>query len=529
MILLIDNYDSFTFNIFQYIRRMGHQVKVARNDEITVDEIEVLNPSHIVISPGPGTPRTAGNSTEIVKSYTGKIPILGICLGHQCIGSAFGASIVRAARLYHGKISRIEHDNRGIFSNISNPFPATRYHSLVIEKVSVPPQLEISAHSEDGEIMALRHKRYSVTGLQFHPESIGTGEGFRLLENFLKPEHNLPLVRPAIQKMLERVDLTEEESEKVMDEITSGQATPAQIASFLTGLSIKGETVSELAGFVRVMRRKATPVKRPEGRKVVDTCGTGGDSSGTFNISTVSAFVTAGAGITVAKHGNRSVTSRCGSADLLEALGVNIHLSPQSIQEALDEIGIAFLFAPNLHGSMKHAVPVRRDMGVRTAFNILGPLSNPAGADCQVIGVFDSAITEKIAGVLVRLGTEKAMVVHGGDGLDEITLTGETKVSEVNDGWIRNYSLDPADYGFQYCEPGDLKGGGLKTNCEIALSVMEGEKGPRRDVVILNSAAAIYSSGMVDNFEEAVLRAGDSLDSGAALKKLEELIEYSGS
>jgi anthranilate synthase/phosphoribosyltransferase len=527
MILIIDNFDSFTFNIYQYIRKMNYQVTVIRNTKITTQEIKKMNPSQIIISPGPGRPESAGISVDVVKSFKGKIPILGICLGNQCIAAAFGADIVKAARVYHGKISEITHDGNGIFNGIKNPFTATRYHSLVIKKGTLPEEFEISAMSEDDEIMAIRHKTYPIVGVQFHPESIGSPSGYELLHNFITQEPKISIMQSAIKKVFSGKSLTEEESQKVMEEITSGDSTPAQIASILTALSLKKETVSELTGFVKVMREKASVVQKPKKKKVIDTCGTGGDSSGTFNISTVSAFVVAGAGITVAKHGNRSITSRCGSADVLEALGVNISLSPELLAEAMDKIGIAFLFAPGLHQSMKHAVPVRIDMGVRTAFNILGPLTNPARADYQIIGVFEEAITEKVAKVLANLGMERAMVVHGCDGLDEITLTGKTKISELKDGWIKNYLFEPTDYDFYHCSSDDLKGGEIKTNCEIALSILGGEKGPKRDVVVLNAAAAIYLADGANSFQEAINMAQASIDEGAAMKKLKDLVEFS--
>lgn len=529
MILLIDNFDSFTYNIFQYLTKMDYQVTVKRNNEITIRGIREMNPSHIIISPGPGRPETAGICIDVIKSFKGKIPILGICLGHQCIGVAFGGEIVRAAELYHGKLSEITHDGKGIFNGIKNPFTAARYHSLVIRKVSVPEELEVSAMSEDGEIMAVRHRMYSVEGVQFHPESIGSDFGFEILDNFLKHRPEPSIIQTAIKKVISGNHLTDVEAEKVMDEITSGEATPAQIASILTALALKGEAVSELTGFARIMRQKATPIDKPKNRKVVDTCGTGGDASGTFNISTIAAFVTAGAGLTVAKHGNRSITSRCGSADVLEALGVNISNSPELLSNSLDKVGIAFLFAPRLHASMKHAVPVRIEMGIRTAFNILGPLANPARADYQIIGVFDPTITEKVAHVLINLGLERAMVVHGTDGLDEITLTGKTIVSEINNGWAKTYLLNPEDYQLRLCSPADLKGGDLKTNCEIALAILEGKKGAKRDVVILNAAAAIYLAKKAEDFSEAIRMAQYSIDQGAALKKLEDLIQITNS
>jgi anthranilate synthase/phosphoribosyltransferase len=524
MILLIDNFDSFTYNIYQYLRRMNQQVQVVRNNALTVADIEKMNPDHIIISPGPGRPEHAGISVDIVNTFKGKIPILGICLGHQCIGYALGCEIVKAGKLYHGKSSVIHHDGKGVFRDLPNPLTAIRYHSLVIRRQSISDQLQITATSEDGEIMAIRHKHFSVEGVQFHPESIGTEHGYQMLDNFLSHKPEPVIIRQAIQKVFKKEDLTEKDAEKVMNEITSGEATPAQIACFLTALTFKGESVSELTGFTRIMRQKATAIEKPQDCKVIDTCGTGGDAKGTFNISTIAAFVAAGAGVTVAKHGNRSITSRCGSADILEALGVNISIAPERITEILEKAGIAFMFAPRLHESMKHAVPVRKEIGVRTAFNILGPLTNPAKADYQIIGVYHPDLTEKVAKVLNNLGTERAMVVHGSDGLDEITLTGPTMISEICDGWLKNYRFDPAEYNFHYCTLDELKGGDLRSNCEITLGILNGDKGPKRDVVLLNAAAAIYVAKKAENFKEALRMAQTSIDEGLAMKKLDLLI-----
>jgi len=524
MVLLIDNFDSFTFNIYQAVRKLGHDVTVRRNDAVTAAEVKAMNPSHIVISPGPGNPDSAGVSTELIRSFKGEIPILGICLGHQCIAAAFGGGITSAAELVHGKKSEIYHDGQGVFSGLKNPFWATRYHSLAVSRMTLPSDLLVSAWTDDGEIMGVRHKIFSVEGVQFHPESIGTENGLDLLSNFLDPRPRPSFIQAAIKKVLRREDLETAEAEGAMEEIASGKATPAQIGGLLTALSMKGESVSELTGFAGVMRRKATPIARPAGRVILDTCGTGGDAKGTFNISTLAAFVAAGAGATVAKHGNRSVTSRCGSADLLEALGVNVTAPAETMARALDEIGIAFLFAPKLHPSMKHAVPVRADIGIRTVFNILGPLANPAGADVQMIGVFSDSLLKKMAAALLNLGTRRALVVHGSDGSDEITLAGPTRVVEVLDGWLKEYILDPEDLGFSLCPPEALKGGSLRTNCEIALSLLNGERGPRRDVVVLNAAAAIYLAGLAECLSDAVEKAEQSIDSGAALKKLEDLI-----
>jgi len=335
-----------------------------------------------------------------------------------------------------------------------------------------------------------------------------------------------PMMKENISKVVRGEDLTEEEMKAAMNGIMSGHATPAQIAAFITALRLKGETVEEITGAALVMLEKATKVKPPEG-VVVDTCGTGGDESMTFNISTASAFVAAAAGVIVAKHGNRSVSSRCGSADVLKALGVNIEAEVAGVEECLREAGIGFLFAPLLHGAMKYAAPVRREIGIRTIFNILGPLTNPAGAARQVLGVYDPALTDLVAKVLCNLGCEYAFVVRGEDGLDEITLAAETRVTELKEGSIKTYHIKPEDFGFERCAPEALRGGDPEANARIILGVFNGEKGPARDVVILNSAAAIVAGGKAKSLEEGIAGAHGAIDSGSALTKLESLKKIS--
>ena len=332
------------------------------------------------------------------------------------------------------------------------------------------------------------------------------------------------MIKEAIAKVVERKNLTEEEMVSVMREIMEGEATPAQIAAFITALRMKGETVDEITGAARVMREKALKVKT-KASVVVDTCGTGGDESFTFNISTAAAFVAAGAGLTVAKHGNRSVSSKSGSADVLKSLGVNIEAEVERVEECLDKIGIGFLFAPMMHGAMKYAAPVRREIGIRTIFNILGPLTNPAGARYQVLGVYRSELTEVLANVLKNLGSTRAFVVSGNDGLDEMTLTSETKVSELKDGKVKTYSIKPEEFGMTRCKLFELQGGEPDDNARIISAILKGDKGPKRDVVVLNAAAAIVASGMAKDIKEGIKLAEEAIDSGKALEKLEKLIE----
>jgi anthranilate phosphoribosyltransferase len=336
------------------------------------------------------------------------------------------------------------------------------------------------------------------------------------------------MIVEAIRILVEGRDLSEEEASLAMEEIMRGEATPAQIASFLTALRMKGETVEEITGCARTMREHAITVSTFN-PCTVDTCGTGGDGGMTFNISTTSAFVVAGAGVPVAKHGNRSVSSRCGSADLLRALGVEIEIEKEKMEECLREAGIGFLFAPLLHRAMKHALGPRREIGIRTIFNILGPLSNPARVKSQVVGVFAAGLTEKIAQVLGKLGSHHVLVVHGMDGLDEITITAATQISEWREGQLRTFLLEPEAVGIARADSRDLVGGDPEENARLTLEVLGGQRGPRRDIVLLNAAAALMVGGKAKDLGEGIELAANSIDTGAALEKLEALRDVSRS
>lgn len=525
MVLVIDNYDSFTHNIVQYLLEMGEEVKTVRNDMILVEDVKDMDIDRIVISPGPGYPKSAGVSLDMIKAYTGRKPIFGVCLGHQSIGEAFGAKIVKAKKIMHGKRDMITHDGKTIFRGLPNPLSVIRYHSLVIDESTLSPDFEVSARSSDGQIMAIRHREFRVEGVQFHPESIGTEAGKALMRNFFSFVDSEEKVhaRVLVKKVVQRENLSSNEAERIVEAMADGELTSSQIGSALTALTMKGETVDEIAGFARALRKRSIHVPVSRSLSCVDTCGTGGDSRGTFNISTISALVAAGAGVKVAKHGNRSITSKAGSADVLESLGVPIGLSPEKSAEVIEKTGMSFLFAQGYHPAFKNIAAPRKELGFRTVFNILGPLLNPAGARRQLMGVFDGSLTETIARVLLKLETECALVVHGSDGLDEITLTGTTRMTELRSGWIRTYDFDPRVYGFEYCQPSDLKGGDAAENASIVERILAGEHGPKRDVVLLNAAAAIIVSQKTDSFADAIEMARNSIDSMSARNILSEL------
>jgi len=328
-----------------------------------------------------------------------------------------------------------------------------------------------------------------------------------------------------LNKIVQGNDLSETEMSSMINEILSGNITDAQIGAFMAALATKGETFEELAGAATAMRRKALRIQ-VSSHTIVDTCGTGGDGLQTFNISTTTAFVVAGCGVTVAKHGNRSVSSKCGSADLLEALGVKLDTHPEIVEEAVSEIGIGFLFAPLYHSAMRYAAGARKEVGLRSIFNMLGPLTNPAGANCQLLGVYAPELTEMFANALKLLGAKRAFVVHGHDGLDEISVCDSTRISELQDGLIRTYDITPERFFEKQADAKDLTGGGPEENADITKKILDGEKGPKRDVVLLNASAALVAAGKAEDFMKGIDLARDSIDSGAAVEKLESLVRF---
>ncbi len=533
MLALIDNYDSFTYNLVQYLGELGADIRVFRNDQISLDELIAFKPDHLVVSPGPGEPlKDGGVSPEAVKYFTGRIPVLGVCLGHQCLGAVYGGKVDRAPRLMHGKTSPVTHNGQGIFKDIPSPFEAMRYHSLVVYE-PVPAELEVIAQTSEGEIMGLKHRQHPTYGVQFHPESILTEHGKQLLKNFLDikiapPAQGEPsMLKPFIAKTINKTDLTAAEAEGAMNIIMTGQATPAQIGAYLVALRMKGETIPEITGSVRAMRANGVKVKLASpNERIYDIVGTGGDGAHTFNISTAAAFVLAGTGRKVAKHGNRAASSQCGSADVLSALGVNLDLTPEQVAKAIDTIGIGFMFAPKFHPAMKYAVGPRKEIGQRTIFNILGPLTNPANANIQLTGVFDANLTEPLAQVLNELGSKAALVIHGAHNMDELNTTGVNRVSHLKNGAVKTYDLDPADFGFPLAAVKDLRGGTPDESALMMRDLLSGKLiGARRDSVLLNAAGALAAE--TGDFKSALEEVTASLDSGKALAKLDALIEFS--
>ena len=541
MILLIDNYDSFSYNVYQLVGGLEPDVKVIRNDELGIEQIEALEPEKIIISPGPGKPKDAGICEDVVRYFSGKIPILGICLGHQAICEAFGAKITYAKELMHGKqsVAKVDNDSR-LFAGMHDEITVGRYHSLAAEPESLPECLKVVAKTADGEVMAVEHTDYEVYGLQFHPESILTPEGKTIIENFLgkremKEEKNelkesgnmeaAQVIKEAIVKLSRKEDIGYEMAKDVMNEIMDGRTSEVQKSSYLTALAMKGETIEEITGSAEAMRDHS--LKLHTDLSTLEIVGTGGDGANSFNISTTSAMVISAAGVPVTKHGNRAASSKSGAADCLEALGVNIGIEPEKSEKILEEAGLCFLFAQKYHSAMKYVGPIRKELGIRTVFNILGPLTNPARPSMIILGVYSQELLEPMAKVLSNLGIQRGMVVFGKEKLDEISAVGPTAVCEIDHGTFKNYEITPEEMGLTRGNKDDLLGGTPAENAEITRNILKGEKGIKRNAVLLNAGAALYVAGKADSIKAGVTLAAETIDSGKAYSQLEKFVELS--
>ena len=527
MIAFIDNKDSFTFNIVQSLERVsGDCVKVFRSEEASVEEIDAEKPSHIIIGPGPGTPQEAGISIEAIKHFAGKIPILGICLGHQAIGAAFGANIVGAKYIRHGIVEEIKTDGRGIFRNIGPKGNFTRYHSLVVEEKSLPPDFEISARAKDGDIMGIRHKSMVIEGVQVHPESIASEKGDALFKAFLNySRENISHVLILNQLIDQKKPLSREQTANFISELTDGTMDEKIASSVLTAMASRGlPTADEMSGAAQVMLAKKT--KFPlESQGLAEIVGTGGDGKGSFNISSMSALVASSCGQAMAKHGNRAVSSKSGAADFFEALGINIMAKPEKTAELIKKTGFGFLMAPVYHSAMRFAAPIRKALGIKTIFNVLGPLLNPANAEFEVLGVYSKELLKDYAHAAKSLGAKRVMVVNSVDGYDEISPCAITNVYQIDEKGNENqYMIDPANFGITDADENELYGGNGMDNAKLALEVLNG--GGRKTIryaVGLNAGAVLYLCGKARTLKDGYKMALDALDSGKAMAKLKEI------
>lgn len=524
-ILLLDNIDSFTWNLADQLRTNGHNVVIYRNHipaQTLIDRLATMKNPVLMLSPGPSVPSEAGCMPELLTRLRGKLPIIGICLGHQAIVEAYGGYVGQAGEILHGKASSIEHDGQAMFAGLANPLPVARYHSLVGS--NVPAGLTINAHF-NGMVMAVRHDADRVCGFQFHPESILTTQGARLLEQTLawaqqklEPTNTL---QPILEKLYQAQTLTQQESHQLFSAVVRGELKPEQLAAALVSMKIRGEHPNEIAGAATALLENAAPFPRPE-YLFADIVGTGGDGSNSINISTASAFVAAACGLKVAKHGNRSVSSKSGSSDLLAAFGINLDMNADKSRQALDELGVCFLFAPKYHTGFRHAMPVRQQLKTRTLFNVLGPLINPAHPPLALIGVYSPELVLPIAETLRVLGYQRAAVVHSG-GMDEVSLHAPTIVAELHNGEIKSYQLTAEDFGLTPYHQDQLAGGTPEENRDILTRLLQGKGDAAHEAAVAaNVAMLMRLHGQEDLKANAqtvldVLRNGTAYDRVTAL------------
>lgn len=525
MILLIDNYDSFTYNVYQALAKItDEEIRVIRSKECSIEEIEALNPSRLIVSPGPGRPEDAGISVEAIKHFAGKIPILGICLGHQAIGYAFGAKIVGAKFIKHGIVEEIETDGKGLFRTIGKKNNFTRYHSLVIDESTLPPEFEITARATDGDIMGIRHKTFPIEGVQFHPESIASDNGEKFFKAFINYRREPLDVRGILNALMERKDLSSKTAEMFMEDLTDGIMDERQMAAILNALSCKGPAAEEIAGCANVLLRKKR--KFPySGDELTDIVGTGGDGKGSFNVSSLSGLIAAACGAKIAKHGNRAVSSKSGAADFYTAAGFKLDMTPDKAASVIDKTGFVFLMAPVYHSAMRFAAPVRNVLGIKTIMNLLGPLTNPAEAKYLMLGVYSKSILEPFTKAAKALGAKRVMVAISDDGYDEISPCVETTVAEIlEDGIYRTYRIYPKDFGIPEVNESDLNGGTGAENFQLALDLLHGKGRPGiKYACAMNAGAALYISKKAASIKDGFDMAIKAIENGSVLKKIEEV------
>lgn len=537
-ILFLDNVDSFTYNLVDQLRHNQHNVTIYRNTipaDVIIEKLSQMQNPILMLSPGPGAPSEAGSMPELLKRLKGKLPIIGICLGHQAIVESYGGMIVPAGDILHGKASLIEHDGQAMFKDLPNPLPVARYHSLKGE--NIPKTLTVNAMCNN-IVMAVRNDQDRVCGFQFHPESILTIQGVKLLEQTIawalnppqkqpeakqeaivdKQEYN---IQPILNKLYLGQVLSQEESKILFNLIIQGKIEPTVLATAIISMKVRGEKPDEIAGAAQALLENADPFEVPD-YDFTDIVGTGGDGTNSINISTASAFVTAALGYKVAKHGNRGVSSKSGSSDVLSALGIKLNMSAEASRKALDELGVCFLFAQQYHSGFRHAAPVRQQLKTRTIFNVLGPLINPSRPKRILLGVYHPDLIRPIAETLKMLNYTHAYVVHG-SGMDEVAIHGETQVAEVKNGEIRYFTLTPEDFGLQQYTLKDIEGGTPEMNRDLLLAILQGHGKPAHEAAIAANVAMLISLFGEPDLKQNAKRAIELMRSGKAYELLQKL------
>ncbi|MDF7666273.1 anthranilate phosphoribosyltransferase [Orbaceae bacterium ESL0727] len=552
-ILFIDNVDSFTYNLVDQLRNSGHHVTIYRNTipaDVIIEKLSHMQDPILFLSPGPGTPSQAGSMLELLKRLKGKLPIIGICLGHQAIVEAYGGTIVSAGDILHGKASLIEHDGQAMFKGLPNPLPVARYHSLKGE--NIPKSLTINAMFND-IVMAVRNEHDRVCGFQFHPESILTIQGVKLLNQTIEWAQNRaanPLIatpenatqtskvmvepakqaivdkqeyniQPVLNKLYQGQALTQDESKRLFGLIIQGKVEPVLLASAIISMKVRGETPEEIAGAASALLEHADHFDSPD-YDYTDIVGTGGDGTNSINISTASAFVAAALGYKVAKHGNRGVSSKSGSSDVLSALGVKLNMSADVSRKALDDLGVCFLFAQQYHTGFRYAAPIRQQLKTRTIFNVLGPLINPSKPKRILLGVYDAKLIKPIAETLKMLNYTHAYVVHGA-GMDEVAIHGITQVAEVQHGEIRYFNLTPDDFGLPTFTLKDIEGGTPEENRDLLIAILQGHGRPAHEAAIAANVAMLMSLFDQPDLKANAKQAIEMMRSGKAYALLQKL------
>ncbi|RKS85948.1 anthranilate synthase component II /anthranilate phosphoribosyltransferase [Orbus hercynius] len=544
-ILFLDNIDSFTYNLVDQLRYSGHHVTIYRNTlpaQLIIEKLSHMQDPILFLSPGPGAPSEAGCMPELLKQLKGQLPIIGICLGHQAIVESYGGTIVPAGDILHGKASLIEHDNQQMFHDLPNPLPVARYHSLKAE--NIPAELTINAYFNN-IVMAVRHDQDRVCGFQFHPESILTIQGVKLLNQTIEwalsraqsttettAPHQHPHtvqdkqerhIQPILDKLYQGKTLTKDESEVLFNQIIQGKLQPTTLATAIISMKVRGEKPEEIAGAATALLNNADDFAIPD-YDFTDIVGTGGDGTNSINISTASAFVAAAMGYKVAKHGNRGVSSKSGSSDVLAALGIKLNMSADIARQALDDLGVCFLFAQQYHSGFRHAAPVRQQLKTRTIFNILGPLINPARPKRILLGVYHRDLLAPIAQTLCMLGYTHALVVHGA-GMDEVAVHGTTYVAEVNNGSIEYYEVNPQDFGLGTYTLKDIEGGTPEQNRDMLIDILQGQGQAAHQAAIAVNVAMLMKLFDHNDLKANAKQAMDMMRTGKPYQLLSALAE----
>lgn len=532
MILMIDNYDSFVFNVEQYLKELtDEEILTVRNDEITIEEIKQMKPSKIIFSPGPKHPKDSGICLTILNNFDelGNISILGICLGHQAIGMHFGGNIKRMENPLHGKTSEITvlSENSVLFKNLPEKFKVMRYHSLYVD--DIPEELEVTAMAEDGVAMAVEHKTKNIFGIQFHPESFFTEYGKNMIRNFLNIESlqknkeinknpnakgNFENMNKYLKKLQENIALTDTDFQEICKIIDSKTYDIVQLGALLVLISEKSLYPESLTAFVKNILEYSTTFE--DDSDMIDVCGTGGDGFKTINISTAVAFILGAMGVSVAKHGNRAISSKSGSSDVLDELGIPLENSLINQINKLENKNLAFFHAPFFHKLVGEVREVRSRLGIRTVFNILGPLLHPnTKLKYQLVGLYHEPVHRLYAETLQLLERKHALVVRGNDGLDEITICDDTKIIEVKNDQILEYTISPESFGFKRAFHSEIEGGTPEENAKILVKILKGEeKSAKFDIVVLNAMFALYTANVVDHPAKAKELILEAIESG---------------